>query len=74
MTPLRILLFSAAATAFAATAPEPPKLRLDSSVLVIEYGGSLPISPSWLFAEARLPRADRQRALDRLDARSSRAH
>jgi hypothetical protein len=47
-------------------------VRRDTWVLVIEYGGPLPVSPSWLFAEARLPQADRQRALDRLDARASR--
>ncbi|PYR15190.1 MAG: hypothetical protein DMF94_32595 [Acidobacteria bacterium] len=46
-------------------------VRHDTSVLVIEYDGSLPISPAWLFAEARLPRADRQEALDRLDARAA---
>ena len=49
-------------------------VRHETSVLVIEYRGSLPISPSWLFAEARLPQADRQQALERLDARASRAH
>jgi len=48
-------------------------VRHDTSVLVIEYGGPLPISPSWLFAEARLSHDDRQHTLDRLDARASRA-
>ena len=46
-------------------------VRHDTSILVIEYAGLLPVSPSWLFAEARLPRADRQQALDRLDARAA---
>ena len=49
-------------------------VRQETSVLVIEYGGPLPIASSWLFAEARLSRDDRQQALDRLDERVSRAH
>ena len=49
-------------------------VRHETSVLVIEYRGPLPVSASWLFSDLRLPRADRQRALDRLDARASRAH
>ena len=46
-------------------------VRHETSVLVIEYRGPLPVSASWLFADARLPRADRQQALDRLDARTA---
>ena len=49
-------------------------VRHETSVLVIEYGGRLPISASWLFAEARLSRGDRQQAADRFDARASRVH
>jgi hypothetical protein len=49
-------------------------VRQETSVLVIECGGPLPISSAWLFAESRLSRHDRQQALDRLDARASRAH
>jgi hypothetical protein len=49
-------------------------VRHETSVLVIEYGGPLPVSARWLFADARLRREDRQHALDRLDARASRAH
>jgi hypothetical protein len=45
-------------------------VRHETSVLVIEYRGPLPVSASWLFADARLSRADRQQALDRVEARA----
>jgi uncharacterized heparinase superfamily protein len=49
-------------------------VRHETSVLVIEYGGPLPVASSWLLSDARVPNEERQRALDRLDARASLAH
>jgi hypothetical protein len=49
-------------------------VRHHTSVLVVEYRGALPISPGWLFAEARLSSEERQRAVDRLDACVTHAH
>jgi hypothetical protein len=52
-------------------------VRHEASLLVLERRGPVPVSRGWIFAEARLPIADRQRALDlldRLDREASRAH
>ncbi len=49
-------------------------VRHETSVLVTEYAGPLPVERAWMFTAARLASGERRQALDRLDARAGRAH